>query len=88
MREPFYSSQFKRDLKLAQKQGKPMTKLQGVMNNLKNAVMLPPSNEDHPLKGVYAGSRECHVEPDWLLIYRIDGQYIIFERLGSHSELF
>jgi addiction module toxin, RelE/StbE family len=46
------------------------------------------NNRDHPLVDNYVGRRECHIEPDWLLIYKLDGDEIIFERTGSHSDLF
>jgi len=58
------------------------------MGRLIHREILEPSFRDHPLKGVWAGHRECHLEPDWLLIYRIEGDEITFERTGTHSDLF
>lgn len=55
---------------------------------LVNQQKLPPRLQDHKLKGNYKLRRECHLEPDWLLIYKIDGEKVIFERTGSHSDLF
>lgn len=65
-----------------------MGKLKNVMLKLASEEILDPKYHDHPLKGDWAGYRECHVEPNWLLIYKIEGSDIIFERTGSHSDLF
>ena len=81
---------FNKDLKLMQKRRKAIPKLSEVMRMLIQEEPLLPRHENHPLHGNYEGKWECHVEPDWLLIYRIDkaGRRIIFYRTGSHSDLF
>jgi mRNA interferase YafQ len=81
---------FKRDRKLMQKRGKDLQKLTEVIDLLINEQPLPPKHEDHPLHGNQLGKRECHVEPDWLLIYRIDkkNREVFFYNTGTHSDLF
>lgn len=88
MRLPEYSGQFKRDVKLAQKRGKDMGKLKALISLLVDGSVLPDSYLDHPLKGNWHGCRDAHIEPDWLLIYRISGNAVRFERTGTHSDLF
>ena len=90
MRTPEYYGSFKKDRKLMQKQNKDMNKLDEIMGLLLNEQQLFPKHENHPLHGNYIDWWECHVEPDWLLIYRIDkeNQRVIFYRTGSHSDLF
>ncbi len=85
-----FTRQFKRDLKLAKKQGKDLDKLYDVIERLANGETLDEKYRDHDLKGEYEGSRECHIEPDWLLVYEIQGEVLVLMlyRLGSHSELF
>ena len=85
-----FTRQFKRDLKLAKKQGKDLGKLYDVIEQLANGEILDKRYHDHDLRGEYEGRRECHVEPDWLLIYEIQGEVLvlILYRLGSHSDLF
>jgi len=72
------------------KQNRDINKLNEVMNLLINENPLPPKHENHPLHGNYKGKWECHIEPDWLLIYRIEKSTneISFNRTGSHSDLF
>lgn len=84
------SNQFKRDLKLAHKRKLDITLLNAVVETLANEGKLAPKYRDHELKGNYAGFRECHISPDWLLIYRIDGNDLILflSRTGSHADLF
>ncbi len=81
---------FKKDFKLAQKQGLDLNKLKEIIILLANGEPLPPKNKDHQLKGNYKGHRECHIEPDWLLIYKIQDDMLILTlvRTGSHSKLF
>ena len=88
--EDRFTRQFKRDLKLAKKQGKDLNKLYDVIERLANDEVLEEKYRDHDLKGEYEGSRECHIEPDWLLIYEIQGNVLVLMlyRLGSHSALF
>ena len=85
-----FTRQFKRDLKLAKKQGKDLNNLYDVIERLANDEVLEEKYRDHDLKGEYEGSRECHIEPDWLLIYEIQGNVLVLMlyRLGSHSALF
>lgn len=85
-----FSTQFKRDLKLIRKQGKDENKLKKVIELLANDEPLPQKYKDHNLTGNYADCRECHIEPDWLLIYEIieDDLILYLTRTGSHSDLF
>ena len=85
---PVISGQFRKDVKLMQARGEDDKALANVMTALLNGDKLSPRHYDHKLTGNYSGRRECHIKPDWLLIYKIDGQGIIFERTGSHSDLF
>ncbi len=84
------STRFKRDLKLAQKRGLDLGLLRSVINTLAAEEPLAPKFRDHDLTGAYAGFRECHIQPDWLLIYRIerDELELFLFRTGSHSDLF
>ena len=85
-----FTAQFKKDLKLAKKQNKDLDKLFSVIEVLARGETLPPQYRDHDLSGNYKGTRECHVEPDWLLIYEIQDNVLVLMlyRLGTHSELF
>ena len=85
-----FTNQFKKDLKLAKKQNKNLDKLFDVINILANGGTLEAKYRDHDLTGNYKGTRECHVEPDWLLIYEIQNNVLVLMlyRLGTHSELF
>ena len=88
MRSPSYTGQFKRDVKLAQKRGKDLAKLRAVIELLLAGETLPRDLGDHPLKGEWQPSRDLHLEADWLLIYRVDGDAVRFERTGTHADLF
>ena len=81
--------QFKKDYKLAEKQGLDLNKLKEIITLLADGYPLPPKNKDHQLKGNYKGYRECHIEPDWLLIYKIQNDMLILTlvRTGSHNKL-
>jgi mRNA interferase YafQ len=79
---------FEKDVKLAIRRGKNIGLLKHIINELANENPLPQKNKDHLLVGKYKGRRECHIEPDWLLIYKIENSRIIFERTGTHSDLF
>lgn len=85
-----FTNQFKKDLKLAKKQNKSLNKLFQVINILANGGTLDAKFRDHNLTGNYRNTRECHIEPDWLLIYEIRGDVLVLMlyRLGTHSELF
>ena len=65
-----------------------MDKLKDIIHRLIDAKRLPPRSKDHQLKGTLKDCRECHIEPDWLLIYRIEGAELCLIRTGSHSDLF
>jgi len=88
MRTPAYTRQFERDLRLIQRRGKAIEKLRTVILTLIQEEALPERYRDHALIGNYKGRRECHIEPDWLLIYKLADNEIIFERTGSHADLF
>jgi mRNA interferase YafQ len=88
MRNPIRTTQFKRDIKLAEKRGKKMSKLKDIMAKLAMEEFLEEKHRDHKLSGNYANHRECHIEPDWLLIYRLVGSEIHFVRTGTHADLF
>ena len=85
-----FTSQFKKDIKLAQKQNKNLDKLFKVVETLARGNALEAKFHDHELQGKYKGTRECHIEPDWLLIYLIkdDALALVLHRVGSHAELF
>lgn len=84
------TSRFQKDLKRLRKRGYDMDLLTGVLKQLAAGQALAPSYRDHPLVGDYSGSRECHITPDWLLIYEIDGGelFLYLTRTGTHSDLF
>jgi mRNA interferase YafQ len=82
------TTQFKRDLKRMQKRGKNVEKLKHVILKLVNQEILPRQLRDHMLSGNYQGTRECHIEPDWLLIYTLLKDAVRLERTGTHSDLF
>lgn len=88
MRRPDYSGQFKRDVKQSQKRGKDLGKLKVLLGLLIDGKPLPATCRDHPLKGGWLGFRDAHIEPDWLLIYKIAGDVVRFERTGRHTDLF
>lgn len=85
-----FTNQFKKDLKLAEKQGKNTNKLYEIIEKIANGETLEAKYRDHNLTGAYRDCRECHIEPDWLLIYQIfdDVLVLLLNRVGSHSELF
>ena len=88
MREIVRAAQFKRDVKLAEKRGKDMEKLRQVILLLVEEKPLPPSYKDHPLSGNWKHHRDIHIEPDWLLLYKIDGNDLYLARTGTHADLF
>ncbi len=88
MRRPEYSGQFKRDLKRAKKRGQDMAKIKTPIQLLIEEKLLPVAYRDHSLTSNWKGCRDLHIEPDWLLIYRIIENVVRFERTGSHSDLF
>lgn len=82
------STKFKKDYKLCIKRGYNPNLLQAAIDTLRIPAPLPPKNKDHGLSGNYMGCRECHILPDWLLIYRIEGENLYLVRTGTHADLF
>ena len=80
--------QFKKDIKRQQKRGKDLRKIKAVIDLLLSGSPLPPKNRDHALGGNWIGHRDCHVEPDWILIYKILDDELRLQRTGTHSDLF
>jgi len=83
-----YTKQFARDVKRAQKRGKNLEKFKIIAKTLLKDDVLDDLHREHKLIGNYSDRKECHIESDWLLIYKISGSQNIFERMGSHSDLF
>ena len=88
MLRPQFTGAFKKDRKRAGRRGKDLDRLDTVMGRLANEEQLEPRFRDHPLSGEWKDFRECHLGPDWLLIYLIAGDEITFVRTGTHSDLF
>ena len=90
MYEIRWSTRFRRDIKRCQKQGKNMSKFKAIHESLMTGALLPKKNNDHELKHNWENHRECHIEPNWLLIYRVNEheKEIVYARMGSHSDLF
>ncbi len=88
MRGIIRSMQFKRDVKLAMKRGKDMAKLRELILLLEQEQPLPPRYRDHTLSGEWKHHRDSHIEPDWLLLYKIDGNDLYLVRTGTHADLF
>ena len=84
------TNQFKKDFKLAQKRHLNTELLKDIVNRLANGIPLDEKNKDHALSGNWSGHRECHILPDWLLIYRIENDVLVLtlSRTGTHSDLF
>ena len=89
-RDIVWTSRFKRDYKLAMKQNKDITLIDDCIRMLATRTELPFQYRDHNLSGNWAGHRECHIQPDWLLIYRVedDDLVLVLARTGSHSDLY
>ena len=85
---PIFENRFKKDIKRLQKRGKDMTKLKNVIDKLLQKQELEPKYKDHALMGNWNGYRDCHLEPDWLLIYKITDTHLFLVRFGSHADLF
>ncbi len=88
MLKPIYTRQFNKDVKRSQKRGKDLKILKEIIFLLIRKNNLPVKNKDHKLGGSFNEYRECHIEPDWLLIYKIETENIFFVRTGTHSDLF
>ena len=84
------TNKFKKDYKLAMKRGRPMKLLDDVVAILANGGVLPDKNKDPALTGNWVGHRECHILPDWLLVYRVEADVLVLTlaRTGTHSDLF
>lgn len=83
-----YSTRFKKDFKICVRRGNQMALLQQAIDTLRIPAPLPIKNRDHNLSGKYVGYRECHIEPDWLLIYKQSDTELLLARTGSHADLF
>jgi mRNA interferase YafQ len=79
---------FERDLRRMKRQGKDLDKIDAIVQRLREDVALPPRCRVHPLRGEWEGHWDCHVEPDWVLIYKLIPGTLILVRTGSHSQLF
>ncbi|MFI5458532.1 MAG: type II toxin-antitoxin system YafQ family toxin [Isosphaerales bacterium] len=88
MLKPRFSKQFHRDLGRMSKRGKNIDKIKAIIRLICDEQALPERHRDHPLKGKWEGHRDCHVEPDWVLIYAIHEDGADFVRTGTHSDLF
>jgi len=82
------TKQFKKDVKRMRKRGKDLEKIKAVIDLLVAEEPLPPKNRDHKLGGNWIGRRDCHIEPDWILIYKLTEDELLLERTGTHSDLF
>ena len=85
---PVYTRQFEKDIKRMQRRGKNSEKIKTTIRSLIAGENLDPIHRDHKLVGKWQRRRECHIESDWLLIYKIEEGQVVFERTGSHSDLF
>lgn len=88
MREVVLTSKIKKDLKTYRKRGIDLAPFYEIVDRIANGVLLDPSNEDHPLHGKYLHKRDCHIEPDWLLIYAVDKKEVVLYRTGTHSDIY
>lgn len=89
-RDIIWTSRFKKDYKLAMKRNLDISLLDGIIRILSQGKKLPEKNKDYALSGVWAGYRECHIQPDWLLIYKVQDDILVLalSRTGTHSDLF
>ena len=85
---PAYTKQFERDTKRMGKRGKNLEKLKIIICSIVGEEALDAIHRDHELIGNWKGLRECHIESDWLLIYVLDSDRVVFERTGTHADLF
>lgn len=85
---PARTARFKQDLARCKQRGYDMDLARVVVGRLIHRKPSAKKHRDHPLRGEWKGHRECHLEPDWLLIYRLEGEVITFERTGTHADLF
>ncbi len=85
---PIYTKQFTKDVKRCIRRGKNIEKFKMIVPTLLAGDPLDPIHRDHQLTGNYTGRRDCHIESDWLLIYKLEEDSVVFERMGTHSEQF
>jgi len=85
-----FTNQYLKDLELMKRRNLPKSELDYVIKLLIEQKPLPPKHKDHPLKGNFKGYRECHIRPNWLLMYKIDKQILtlVLIRTGTHSDLY
>jgi len=88
MLAPAYTKQFERDIQRMEKRGKNLAKLKIIIRSIVVEEALDAIHRDHKLIGNWKGRRECHIESDWLLIYMVESNRVVFERTGTHSDLF
>jgi mRNA interferase YafQ len=88
MRQIIRSAQFKRDVKLSEKRSKDLAKLRELILLLVEGKPLPPHYKDHPLSGDWKHYRDSHIEPDWLLLYKVERDELYLARTGTHADLF
>lgn len=88
MKRVSQTKQFHRDVKRMRKRGKDLSKLQALVRHLADGSPLSPQHRDHPLLGAWVPSRDCHVAPDWILVYTPGIDTLLLERTGTHADLF
>ena len=88
MYTPVYTKRFQKDIKRCMRRAKNLEKFKILARTLLSGKPLDAIHRDHKLSGNLVGRRDCHIESDWVLVYRIDGNRLIFERMGTHSDLF
>ncbi len=88
MLAPDFTNQFRKDIERMKRRGKDMEKLKATIDKLLTQEPLPAKNKDHKLQGDFVQQRECHIEPDWLLIYTRNTSTLRLDRTGSHADLF
>ena len=88
MRRQQQTKQFSKEVKKAKKRGKDLEKLKTIVTLLARDKKLDEKHRDHALIGKWKGSRDCHIEPDWVLIYTLENDILRLERMGTHSDLF
>ena len=88
MLTPDYTNRFLKDYKQVIKRNYNISLIDAILKDLIDEKPLAAKHKDHPLVGNYAGCRECHILPDWLLIYQVGNGVIVFERTGTHSDLY
>ena len=88
MRDIVFSGKIKKDLKHCQKRGLNLDPFYEVVLKIASGELLEPGNHDHPLHGKLVGKRDCHIEPDWVLIYSVNKKEVILYRTGTHADLY